>query len=134
MPMTNRSCHLLRRLLRGTAAGLLGLTLLTALVAAAVEPAGKITPETVRQLQTQYREERAAADKEGLTKKFSPEWYERAAALAKQGDEALTAGRLVERRIASAAPAGTCPDCRRICRNTSPASSATADCASPHPC
>ena len=134
MTRANRSCNRLPRLIHGAAAGLLGLTLLTALVAAAVEPSSKLTPETVRQLQTKYQQERTAADKEGLTKKFSPEWYERAAALAKQGDEALARDGWSRREIASAVPAGACRVCRRVCRNTSPASSAMAGCASPLRC
>src|SRR5262249_36578045 len=76
----------------------LGLILLAMLEAAAAEAPGKLTAEKVRQLQAKYQEERAAADKEGLTKQFSPEWYEQAAKLAKQGEEALEAGRLVEAR------------------------------------
>src|SRR5262249_20829630 len=45
-----------------------------------------------------YQGERAAADKTGLTKKFSPEWYDRAAILARQGAAALKANRLIEAR------------------------------------
>src|SRR5579884_2001381 len=75
----------------------LGLVSFVVLAASAQTP-GKLTAEKVRQLQTQYQQERAAADKEGLTKKFSPEWYEQAAKLAKQGEDALAAGRLVEAR------------------------------------
>src|SRR5579875_1079574 len=75
-----------------------GLALLTLLAASAVDKPSKLSTEKVRQLQTQYQQERAAAEKEGLAQKFSPEWYEQAAKLAKQGEDALAAGRLVEAR------------------------------------
>src|SRR5205807_4111627 len=41
----------------------------------------KLTPEAVGKLEKAYREERQAAEKSGLLKKFSPEWFERAAAM-----------------------------------------------------
>ncbi len=75
-------------------AGILGLTLAAA-SGPAEAPKG-LTAENVRELQAKYQAERAEADKQGLTKQFSPEWYQRAAALAKQGEAALAAGRLVE--------------------------------------
>ena len=52
--------------------------------------------DAVKDLEAKYHTERAAADALGLTKQFSPDWYQRAAAYAKAGDDALTAGRLVE--------------------------------------
>src|SRR5262249_54039325 len=78
---------------RGLAA--LAVAGLAALVPAA-EPAKPLTPEAVREAKTKDNAARAAAESEGLTKKFSPDWYERAAAFAKQGEDALAANRLVE--------------------------------------
>src|SRR5262249_9537302 len=52
--------------------------------------------DAVRDLQARFRQERSAADADGLTKKFSPEWYQRADELARRAEEALSAGRLVE--------------------------------------
>src|SRR5262245_19998885 len=57
-----------------------------------------LTAETVRDLQAKYKTERAAAESGGLTKKFSPEWYQQADGLAKRAEEALAGGRLVEAR------------------------------------
>src|SRR5579884_4039322 len=48
--------------------------------------------DAVRSLEATYREERAAADRAGLAKVFSPEWFDRA--------DALRAGRLLEAREA----------------------------------
>src|SRR5262245_20752575 len=62
------------------------------------EKPAQLTPDAVKAIQKQYLTERAAAEKDGLTKKFSPEWYERAASLAKQGAAALKANRLIEAR------------------------------------
>src|SRR5438105_2308583 len=59
------------------------------------EPA-KLQPATVKELQDKYRADRAAAEKAGLDKVFSPEWFSRAGDLAKSGDAALAAGRLLE--------------------------------------
>src|SRR5439155_22409090 len=56
----------------------------------------KLEPATVKELQNKYRADRAAAEKAGLDKVFSPEWFDRAADLAKSGDAALGAGRLLE--------------------------------------
>src|SRR6185437_11152147 len=99
MPNMNRSSLSRSRRLAGLVAGLLGLSLLVMLTASAAEaPRQSFTAENVRQLQTKYEQERAAADKDERTRKFSTEWYDRAAKLAKQGSEALTAGRLVEAR------------------------------------
>ena len=67
-----------------------------------------------------------------LTKKFSPDWYLKAAAYAKAGDDALAAGRLVEAADAFRKARWHLPGpARRPARNTSPASSATAGCATP---
>src|SRR3954468_8349979 len=44
---------------------------------------------TVKDLAARYAAERAAADTEGLTGKFSPEWYDKADALGKQAERAL---------------------------------------------
>src|SRR5262249_7280130 len=52
----------------------------------------------VREVQSKYRQERAEADKTGLTKKFAPEWFTRADEFAKKGEAALAAGRLLEAR------------------------------------
>src|SRR6516162_4587917 len=98
MPTMNRSALSWPRRLAGLVAGLLGLSWLVLLAAPAAEAPGKLTAEKVRRLQAKYQDERAAADKEGRTKQFSPEWYEQAAKLAKQGEDALAAGRLVEAR------------------------------------
>ena len=86
---------------------MLGLSIL--LAASAAEPSGKLTAEKVRQLQTKYRQERSEAEKKELTKKFSPEWYEQAAKLAKQGEEALASGRLVKARASFRARAWDLP-------------------------
>src|SRR5262249_45175880 len=75
--------------------GFLGLALLAALGAAPEAPR-PLTAAAVRALQPLYQAERLEADSKGLTRVFSPEWYQRAAGLAKQGEEALAAGRLVE--------------------------------------
>src|SRR5581483_5041232 len=59
-----------------------------------------LSAEQVKELQAKYAAERAAADKDGLTKVFSPDWYARAEGFAKKGDAALAAGRLGEARDA----------------------------------
>src|SRR6185437_13860575 len=96
MPTANRFCFSPSCRATGILGGFLGLAVLALLTAS--ETPGKLTAEKVRQLQTQYQQERTPAEKEGLTAKFSPEWYEQAAKLAKQGEDALAAGRLVEAR------------------------------------
>src|SRR4051794_30568847 len=60
------------------------------------EEAKTLTADAIKEMLTQYRAERAAADKQGLTKQFSPEWYQQADELAKQGEEALNSNRLLE--------------------------------------
>jgi len=50
----------------------------------------------VRQLQAHYKALLAVAQKPEVAGKFSPDWYQRAEAMAKLGEEALAAGRLVE--------------------------------------
>src|SRR5262245_46305822 len=60
--------------------------------------AHRLAPEVVERLEKSYQEERQAAEKSGLVKKFSPEWFERADAMAKAGSAALKAGRLFEAR------------------------------------
>src|SRR6266852_1724550 len=77
------------------ALGLLGLALLASPPRAA-DPPKPLTADAVRGLQAKFKEERAAAETNGLTKKFSPEWYQRADDLAKRAEEALAANRLVE--------------------------------------
>ena len=57
---------------------------------------GPSTADSVKKLQARFRELRAAADKADLAGRFSPEWLQRADAIARQADEALTAGRFVE--------------------------------------
>ncbi|MGH7171043.1 MAG: hypothetical protein ACRELG_12260, partial [Gemmataceae bacterium] len=98
MPTANHFFFSLPNRTAGVRVGLLGLALLALLTASAAETPSKLSAEKVRQLQARYQQERAAADKEGLTAKFSPEWYEQAAKLAKQGEDALAAGRLIEAR------------------------------------
>src|SRR5947209_6322219 len=81
---------------RGLAVVLLAaLGLLVAVLGRGDEPA-KLEPATVKQLRDKYHTDRAAAEKAGLDKVFSPEWFGRAADLAKSGDAALAAGRLLE--------------------------------------
>ncbi len=73
----------------------LGTAMLALLGATAADPPAAPAPDAAaRDLHTKFRTERA--DAQGLTKKFSPDWYQRADADAKRGDEALTAGRFVE--------------------------------------
>src|SRR5436309_1245184 len=57
-----------------------------------------LTPDDVRALQQKYQEESAAAQTSGLTKTFTPYDLQRAEQLAKKGDSALAAGRLMEAR------------------------------------
>src|SRR5262245_38729987 len=70
----------------------------------ALVPAGSggqpatLTSDEVAKLEKAYHDERQAADKAGLTRTFSPEWFTRADALAKLGSAALKAGRLYEAR------------------------------------
>src|SRR5262249_32670968 len=66
-------------------------------VAAAQLP-GPSPRDAVREVQSKYLQERADADKTGLTKKFAPEWFTRADEFAKKGEAALAAGRLLEAR------------------------------------
>jgi hypothetical protein len=73
---------------------------LGAVIAAAADGPQALTAERVKDLQAKYARERADADKEGLAKKFSPDWYARAEAFAQKGEAALTAGRLAEARDA----------------------------------
>src|SRR5260370_9609937 len=81
-----------------------GLTFLGALALAltlgAAEGPKPPTAEEVRDVQARYQAERKAAETAGLTKKFAPEWFRRADELAKKGDAALAAGRLLEARDA----------------------------------
>src|SRR5919199_860159 len=85
--------------LRGLALAGAGLLSLAAVrPGAGAEGAGKPTPESAAELQKKFASERAAAAKEGLDRKFSPEWFEKADALAKQGAAALKAKRLIEAR------------------------------------
>src|SRR4051794_31648306 len=62
------------------------------------KPPEKLTADQVGELQKTYEDELKKAKDDGLEKKFAPEAFERAAALAKQGAAALKAGRLVEAR------------------------------------
>src|SRR5262249_10313672 len=62
------------------------------------KPAEKLTAEQVGEIQKAYDTELKKAQDAGLEKKFSPETFERAAKLAKQGAAALKASRLVEAR------------------------------------
>src|SRR5436190_16592286 len=93
--LSRRSCSRIR----GLALGLGGLALLVGLPAGdGAEVPGALAAEKVRDLQTKYQAERAAADSQGLARKFSPACYQRADALAKQGAAALAANRLLEAR------------------------------------
>src|SRR5205823_269062 len=56
--------------------------------------------EAVRKLQLQYRSERDAAEASGVLAQFAPLLRQRAEQMAKKGDEALAAGRLMEARLA----------------------------------
>ena len=71
---------------------------LAVLVAASL--LGADNAEQVRDLQTKFRAEREAAVSSGIAKKFAPENLRRADELAKKGDAALAAGRLLEAREA----------------------------------
>ncbi|HZT81069.1 MAG TPA: hypothetical protein VFA26_12635, partial [Gemmataceae bacterium] len=86
-PVTHPARRALALCLFGAAAGL-----------ALADAPRPLTPEAVREEQSKFRQERAAADKDGLPKKFSPEWFDRADAFAKRGAAALQAGRLLEAR------------------------------------
>jgi WD domain, G-beta repeat len=83
--------------LRPLAAVLAGLGLLAA-VPGRGDPPKPLSEEAIKERQTKFRAERADADKTGLTKQFSPEWFDRADELAKSGDAALADGRLLEAR------------------------------------
>src|SRR2546425_451183 len=74
------------------AAALVGLAFVPRGIAADDEPK-PITAQEVKDLQAKYKEERTAADKDGLTKKYSPDWFARADALAVKSEKALAAGR-----------------------------------------
>src|SRR5216683_2204167 len=65
-------------------------TLGTGLVRA--EDSKPLKTEDVQALQTQYRAERAAAEKGGWLKKFSPELTEQADQFAVKGERALAGG------------------------------------------
>src|SRR5947209_717973 len=88
--------------LRGLVPALPGLALLAVLAAVrpgtGAESNAGLTAAKVKDLAARYAAERAAADTEGLTRKFSPEWYEKADALGRQAEKALAAGRLLEAR------------------------------------
>src|SRR5438034_105811 len=60
----------------------------------AAEPPRPLSAEGVRALLARFQAERAAADKEGRVRQFSPDWYQRADGLARQAQEALDADRL----------------------------------------
>src|SRR5207253_9645898 len=85
--LPQRKCSMIIRalILLGVAAGFV----------AADQP---LTADAVREVQAKYQQERADAEKAGLTKKFAPEWLTRADGLAKKGEAALAAGRLLEAR------------------------------------
>src|SRR5438309_8600563 len=83
----------------------LALTILTAnglaillggLAGSAAEGTKTLSADEVRDLQSKFKAERAAAETAGLTKKFSPEWFARADGFAARGDAGLTAGHLLE--------------------------------------
>ncbi len=81
-----------------------------------------LTTEAVKALQASFQTERASADQLGLVKVFSPEWYQKADSLAKQGSDALAGNRLMEARDyfrrarwhLPALPAGAPPHIARI--------------------
>ena len=83
-----------RRLTLAVGAGLV----FGVLFAAAADGPQPLTAEQVKDVQAKYVKERADADKDGLAKKFSPDWYTRADAVAKKAETALTAGHLGEAR------------------------------------
>src|SRR5262249_33725718 len=62
---------------------------------AAADAPKPVTADEVRELQAKYLAEREAAGKAGLDKKFSPDCFGRAELMAKKGDAALAAGRLL---------------------------------------
>ena len=74
--------------------------LLVGLCSEPIGPAGDaptpLTADEVRAVQTAYRSERAAVEKDGIAAKFSVEVLRRADQLAQQGDAALAGGQLVE--------------------------------------
>src|SRR5437868_6570544 len=87
---------------RALALGLLGVAGLAwigpTLRGAPAEKAGPTTAVEARDLQTRYKAERAALQEGGKVRKFSAKAVEQADALAKKGEAALTAGRLLEAR------------------------------------
>src|SRR5262249_1979129 len=75
----------------------LGAAVLIWLGAAAADPPAAAPPaDDAKDLQTRVRPQPAQAPPQGLTRKISPHWDQKAHALARRGDEALAAGRLVE--------------------------------------
>ncbi|HMC65516.1 MAG TPA: WD40 repeat domain-containing protein, partial [Gemmataceae bacterium] len=55
-----------------------------------------LSADQVKELQSSYQAERAAAEKSGLSRKFAPNLLLQADELAKKGEAALAAGRLLE--------------------------------------
>src|SRR5438128_1467071 len=56
--------------------------------------------EAAKDLQKQYRADRANAEKNGVLRKFAPQVSQRAEQMVKKGDDALAGGRLMEARAA----------------------------------
>jgi WD40 repeat protein len=84
----------LRKLAGGAFLALAGLLLAGG--GPAAEGGKALTPEKVRDVQAKYQNERQAAVSSGLAKKFPAAFLERADQLAKKGEAALAAGRLLE--------------------------------------
>src|SRR5262249_9196626 len=66
----------------------------------AAEGAKPVTDADVRGLQSKFHEERGALEKSATKTKFSPELFKQVDLLAKKGETALAAGRLIEARDA----------------------------------
>ena len=71
------------------------LTAVLASVALAQVP-GPSPRDVVREIQGKYLQERAEADKTGISKKFAPDWFAWADEFAKKGDAALAGNRFLE--------------------------------------
>src|SRR5262249_12489169 len=70
-----------------------GLLALIAPGAGAYRPVGKPSGQSVAEMEQSYQQERQAAEKTGLTKMFSPEWFERNDSFGQGGVGAVEGGR-----------------------------------------
>src|SRR5216684_3290945 len=94
-----------RRLLRSRLPETLLLSALTVVLflvtsSKAADPPKELTKQDIAALQAKYEADLAAAKKDALDKRFSPDFYTRAADYAAKGTAALQAGRLLEAKEA----------------------------------